>query len=1105
MDVFNLQAKISVDTAPYLTALRAAAAETDKLRQQMSQPIVIPGAQATPSGGGSSDNGGSSNGNSSGGGAVSPIVDVKNQAEDAGKAIEELNKKLGEGFTFAAKAGAAAWGTLSTAAIAATKKAVDGYAQYEQLVGGIDTLFKESSQTVQKYAEQAYKTAGMSANTYMQTITSFSASLLNSLDNDTEKAAEKANTAITDMADNSNKMGTSLESLTRAYMGFSRGNFVMLDNLALGFSGTKQGMQELLDKAEELSGIKYDISSYADIVDAIHVVQQEMGITGTTAKEAADTIEGSMNSTKAAIDNLLVGFARSDADIDQLVGDVEENFGNLAKNTIPVAEKAFVAMSKTAISAGKEIAKEVPRLIEQTTRDVHRMIADNFGDSADTIYGIEAAIKAAAAAFVTFKATAYVADVVDKIKAVNTALQGTVTLSEALNAANLANPLVILATAAVGAGVALKSLIDTQTDLIREATDSYDLLNDSQKAVVDSQHELSASISESKQKWETSAQTIEAEKAANDKLIDRLFFLNDLEEKNTNQKAEMKAIVDKLNGSVEGLNLTFNQQAGTVDKTREEVDRLTAAYVNQIQEQRKAEKIVDLLEKQSTAEKNLSDVQKQRQGAQNKLNELNLQAASISARMTREARKFVEEGNGGMYTMTQSYYDLAAQYEAVSGQIENQKDVIGTLNQSYIQTNETLKGTNAELKNLGVTSEETGQKIANSVSAEAVKKSAADAEQAVLGFKKNAEDMAEMSFKLGNNTVTLSETTAESVGKLIDTYDEMLASQKSAILNSLDFFGGFEANANITYEEMMSNLSNVDFALNDWATAIEQLGDKHISAGLLDELKQMGLKSYDYVRELNNATPEQLKEYSDTWEKTHKDVNKVAKDQMKELKENTEEAIMQIAGLPRANIDEIKASWLSVGVDAGAGWAKGIKESFAQIEKAVEDTGEGSLEAARNVLDEHSPSKRFAQIGEFAALGFAQGIIDGTGWAADAAKYMAFKAMEAIRDELDLHSPSKKTMQIGEFFSIGMAEGIENERERVVAAAEVVSTSALNALSAENGNVSGVSYTPNGEQTNGLSQQINIYLTEDSVEPFVSLITPMLDKQLGINVMDFKV
>lgn len=1104
MDVFNLQAKISVDTAPYLTALRAAAAETDKLRQQMSQPIVIPGTQTTPSGGGSPDNSGSSSGNG-GGNAVSPIVDVKNQAEDAGKAIDELNKKMGEGFTFAAKAGAAAWGTLSAATIAATKKAVDGYAQYEQLVGGVDTIFKESSATVQKYAEQAYKTAGMNANKYMETVTGFSMSLLQGLKGDTQKTADYADLAIRDMSDNVNKLGNAMGSIQYAYQGFAKQNYTMLDNLKLGYGGTRAEMERLLEDAGKLANTKFDISNFADVIQAIHVIQTNLDITGTTAKEAADTIEGSMNSTKAAIDNLLVGFARSDADIDKLVGDVEENFGNLAKNTIPVAEKAFVAMSKTAISAGKEIAKEVPRLIEQTTRDVHRMIADNFGDSADTIYGIEAAIKAAAAAFVTFKATAYVADVVDKIKAVNTALQGTVTLSEALNAANLANPLVILATAAVGAGIALKSLADTQTDLIREATDSYELLNDSQKAVVDSQHELSASINESKQKWEASAQTIEAEKAANDKLIDRLFFLNGLEEKNTNQKAEMKAIVDKLNGSVEGLNLTFNQQAGTVDKTREEVDRLTAAYVNQIQEQRKAEKIVELLEKQSTAEKNLADVQKQRQGAQNTLSQLQLKLLSAE----RERAQFAENTGKAQQYWTEvelyRYNVLSAAVGEATAAVKEQEDVVGALNTSYIQASQILRGTNAELKDLGVTSEETGQKIANSVSAEAVKKNAADAEQAVLGFKKNAEDMAEMSFKLGNNTITLSETTAESVGKLIDTYDEMLASQKSAILNSLDFFGGFEANANVTYEEMMGNLSNVDFALNDWATAIEQLGDKHISAGLLDELKQMGIKSYDYVRELNNATPEQLKEYSDTWEKTHKDVNKVAKDQMKELKENTEEAIMQIAGLPRANIDEIKTSWLSVGVDAGAGWAKGIKESFAQIEKAVEDTGEGSLEAARNVLDEHSPSKRFAQIGEFAAIGFAQGIIDGTGWAEDAAKYMAFRAMEAIKEELDLHSPSKKTMQIGEFFSIGMAEGIENERERVVAAAEVVSTSALNALSTENGNVSGVTYTPNGEQTNGLSQQINIYLTEDSVEPFVSLITPMIDKQLGMNVMDFKV
>lgn len=162
----------------------------------------------------------------------------------------------------------------------------------------METLFKNSAGIVQQYAADAFQTAGLSANDYMNTVTSFSASLLQSLDGDTAAAAEKANLAITDMSDNANKMGTDMASIQNAYQGFAKQNYTMLDNLKLGYGGTKQEMERLLEDAQKLSGVKYDISSYSDIVDAIHVVQTEMGITGTTALEASTTIEGSVNSAK---------------------------------------------------------------------------------------------------------------------------------------------------------------------------------------------------------------------------------------------------------------------------------------------------------------------------------------------------------------------------------------------------------------------------------------------------------------------------------------------------------------------------------------------------------------------------------------------------------------------------------------------------------------------------------------------------------------------------------------------------------------------------------------------------------------------------------------
>ena len=181
--------------------------------------------------------------------------------DQASKNLSTLSSKLGSGLKTAAKIGTAAVGAAAAGIAALTKSAVENYAEYEQLVGGVETLFKQSADTVKGYAENAYKTAGMSANEYMETVTSFSASLLQSLDGDTAAAAEKANLAITDMSDNANKMGTDMERIQNAYQGFSKQNYTMLDNLKLGYGGTKEEMQRLLDDAEKLSGQKFDLSS----------------------------------------------------------------------------------------------------------------------------------------------------------------------------------------------------------------------------------------------------------------------------------------------------------------------------------------------------------------------------------------------------------------------------------------------------------------------------------------------------------------------------------------------------------------------------------------------------------------------------------------------------------------------------------------------------------------------------------------------------------------------------------------------------------------------------------------------------------------------------
>lgn len=255
--------------------------------------------------------------------------------------------KLGDSIKKGLKGVAVATGAViaatGAAAVAAGKKALESYADYEQLAGGIETLFGDAASAVMENSAKAYKTAGMSANDYMETVTSFSASLIQSLGGDTEKAASYADMAITDMSDNANKMGSSMDSIQAAYQGFAKQNYTMLDNLKLGYGGTKTEMERLITDAEKLDSSfkasrdknKKLTMSYSDIVDAIHIVQTNMGITGTTAQEAASTISGSVSATKAAWSNLITGIADDNADMGQLIDDFVESALTAADNIIP--------------------------------------------------------------------------------------------------------------------------------------------------------------------------------------------------------------------------------------------------------------------------------------------------------------------------------------------------------------------------------------------------------------------------------------------------------------------------------------------------------------------------------------------------------------------------------------------------------------------------------------------------------------------------------------------------------------------------------------------------------------------------------------------------
>ena len=441
MNLFDLYAKITLDTGDYEKGLSSAKKTSAEYKSDVMKLAQTYKAQGMEMSDAMKK-------------AYSEIdksqYDFADNAKDAAKrfslswdgakeSIEGLAEKLKTGIATAAKVGAAGLAAAAAGVTALTKSSIEQYAEYEQLVGGVETLFKASSDVVQEYATNAYKTAGMSANEYMNTVTSFSASLLQSLDGDTAAAAEKANLAITDMSDNANKMGTSMEMIQNAYQGFAKQNYTMLDNLKLGYGGTKEEMQRLLDDAEKLSGQKFDLSSYGDIVDAIHVVQTEMGITGTTAKEASTTISGSVDSAKAAWQNLVTGIADGNADVGELTDNFVESVETAAGNILPVVDtvienlltvleekgpdiinggaRLFGKIAAGAIKSIPTIISSIPDIIDAIVQGFKESDLDIIEIGKDIVNGIWEGIKSMAS-WINNKVSDFVGGIVDGVKGV---------------------------------------------------------------------------------------------------------------------------------------------------------------------------------------------------------------------------------------------------------------------------------------------------------------------------------------------------------------------------------------------------------------------------------------------------------------------------------------------------------------------------------------------------------------------------------------------------------------------------------------------------------------------------------------------------------------
>ncbi|HEV1396159.1 TPA: PblA [Streptococcus pneumoniae] len=363
---------------------------------------------------------------------------------------EVASAGVSAGESLGSKMMGAVSGVIAAAGIGkAIGASINEGAALQQSLGGVETLFKDSADKVKGFANEAYKTTGLSANAYMENVTGFSASLLQSLGGDTDKAAETANMAMIDMSDNANKMGTSMESIQLAYQGFAKQNYTMLDNLKLGYGGTKQEMQRLLADAEKLTGVKYDINNLSDVYSAIHTIQENLDITGTTAREAATTFTGSFESMKSAAQNVLGKLSLGEDIQSALQALMETTSTFLFGNLIPMIGN---------------ILKQIPILILGGIKGVFSGI---FGEGLGSIMG--SIVTALGSAFLAFKAFSTVSGLLSGIPAVLTTIKTAVT---GLFTVMSANPIGIAIAAIAGLTAGLVYFF-TQTETGRQIWSSF--------------------------------------------------------------------------------------------------------------------------------------------------------------------------------------------------------------------------------------------------------------------------------------------------------------------------------------------------------------------------------------------------------------------------------------------------------------------------------------------------------------------------------------------------------------------------------------------------------------------------------------------------------
>lgn len=984
-------------------------------------------------------------------------VVIKIKGDDS--PFQKVLGKIGSAVNTAVKASAAAVGAASAGVAALGTACINAYADYEQLVGGVETLFKDSADTIQTYADNAYKTAGLSANEYMETVTSFSASLLQSLDGDTEKAAAAADLAITDMADNANKMGTAMESIQNAYQGFAKQNYTMLDNLKLGYGGTKEEMQRLLADAEKLSGVKYDLSSYADIVEAIHVIQTEMGITGTTAKEASTTIQGSVASMKAAWANLMVGMADDTQNFDMLLSNFIESIGTVADNLLPRIGIVIEGMGKLVAGLAPEIASALPtltnellpNLVELGVQSISALVqgiqenGDSLAAGALSIVGTLAEGIAELLPMVADTAASLVVSLADGLTEslpdiIPIAIETISTLVE--NLTENANTIIdagIQIILALGEGLiaALPQLIETVPQIVINIAN---VINDNAPKLIDTALYLITRLAVGLvQAIPTLVvnipKIIEAIVAAfmafqwlnlGKQLIDGV--ANGVKKAGESMATAAKNAFSKFKSKITGSEVATELKS--IGKYI--IDGIVGGIKNSLSNIANiAGKIKDTL---------LS-----------KLKGL-FKIASPSKLMKEEVGAYIGEG-------------IAVGIEE-SGQMA--VDAAETVANGIIDA---FAGTETAVEY----ARRTAQKVGDVLERELTKQNAAlqemqkqaDAQQAAEELADHKKQLAEKNAELNKAKKKDRQKILKEIAEIEDTWNKKQAkAEKAAEQQALQerisllkqFQQKYEAALDTIerkqdslqskladYGDLFERVKTEDgkelFQLGDlkddikqlekYGDALEQLKEKGISDSLMGEIAGMGVQdAIDYMNKLLSMSDTKLDEYVSLFEQKQQMAQGVAekfyKGEFDALEKSyTGELPAFLAGV-KAEISDVGAA---VSESMQAVSAEGVSEGIAEQQPLVAEQAKQLTETAKEEIAGYQTD--FKAVGESLMEGVAKGVRDGQSGVVNAVAKALQAAVRAAKKEMDINSPSRVMAKIGDYMAQGVGVGWSDRMDSV--------------------------------------------------------------------------